>query len=1071
MMKKFLAALSAAVMIITAVPSAPVSASGTQSDEEYSVALFPVNDVGDVEYKRTSDEEETSEVEEFLLGNAYIRQQFTLATVGTEASAFIRSTSSYISNEAFDVFPHPDGARLFYREMLEWAEDFFYGRQDGYYTTFNYSDGTSESCYVTAFNFSAYEITLDEAQAAYVMLRNSCPMTYFFDRSVTYGSVTLYPHIFTDYVSKSSRTNIRSMIDTYIDSYSDAATQKSLYHKAKYIHDKEAAELSYAFKSDGSTAEDAEWAHCIIGPMTKKKGVCEAYSRTFQMLFNYYGGEAMYVHGDAAGRNAVTGATFWGAHAWNVVKLDDSKYYLLDVTFDDPVIIGTGVDGNVRYDYFAKGSAAMASTHRVSATEDLTKAKDVMNYQFSLPEISSTDFSLVWLNSFLQHTHSYSRTVTKASTCTQHGIMTYTCTICGDTYTEELPLTSHDYYEVKTVPSTCKRQGYTLYSCTICGEEYKDNYQPLAPHTYTSELTVQPDCTENGERTYTCTECGSQKTETVLALGHDFKSYRTVPSTCKEQGYTVYKCSRCGEEENRDPMPLASHNFTSEITKPSTCLETGVRTYTCTVCGETRTEEIPLAEHKYQLVQVVPPTCTEGGYSVYVCSVCSDSCERDLTDPKGHSLVYVPEQPAACEESGTKAYWRCSECDLMFADREGRSIIGEPETIPAKGHDYRFTERVEPTYDAEGYELYVCANDPTHTVKTVLDCKERDLGDAVVTLKGENYIYTGREIAPAGDVTVEFENEQLALGVDYELEFSDNVDYGDHTAKITVKGIGKYVGSRTVSFSIVPMTSAITDIEVRDEGVCLSWTHDRGTDGYEVQYSRSGKFAEADTFGRILSDCDSYTIEVMPTAGETWYFRIRPFAADSDGSGSKCFGSWSGIRSVKIKGLIGRIEVLSECEYDGSEQRPKVTVTSVSGKELINGVDYRLSYKNNTEVGVAEVTAVGIGGYTGSAVEKFVIAPGNDAVVTAIPVGRGVIAAAALNVDSNAFGVEYCIAEDPELENVVMYASSKGTFARMVCIAGLDSGKTYYVAARPYITVGNTVTAAGVYSKPAEVRT
>lgn len=44
------------------------------------------------------------------------------------------------------------------------------------------------------------------------------------------------------------------------------------------------------------------------------------------------------------------------------------------------------------------------------------------------------------------HTHSWDGgTVTKAATCTAEGIMTYTCTECGDTYTESIPATDHTW--------------------------------------------------------------------------------------------------------------------------------------------------------------------------------------------------------------------------------------------------------------------------------------------------------------------------------------------------------------------------------------------------------------------------------------------------------------------------------------------------------------------------------------------------------------------------------------------------------------------------------------------------
>ena len=41
--------------------------------------------------------------------------------------------------------------------------------------------------------------------------------------------------------------------------------------------------------------------------------------------------------------------------------------------------------------------------------------------------------------------HSYSANVTTAASCTASGIKTYTCSLCGDSYTEVIPATGHSY--------------------------------------------------------------------------------------------------------------------------------------------------------------------------------------------------------------------------------------------------------------------------------------------------------------------------------------------------------------------------------------------------------------------------------------------------------------------------------------------------------------------------------------------------------------------------------------------------------------------------------------------------
>ena len=47
--------------------------------------------------------------------------------------------------------------------------------------------------------------------------------------------------------------------------------------------------------------------------------------------------------------------------------------------------------------------------------------------------------------------HSYTSTVTTAATCEAPGLMTYTCSKCGDTYTEKIPATGHTWQVKQTV--------------------------------------------------------------------------------------------------------------------------------------------------------------------------------------------------------------------------------------------------------------------------------------------------------------------------------------------------------------------------------------------------------------------------------------------------------------------------------------------------------------------------------------------------------------------------------------------------------------------------------------------
>ena len=72
------------------------------------------------------------------------------------------------------------------------------------------------------------------------------------------------------------------------------------------------------------------------------------------------------------------------------------------------------------------------------------------------------------------HTHIYDSAVTIAPTCLADGVKTYTCSVCGDAYTESVPALGHDYKPVVTAP-TCEAEGYTTHTCSRCGDSYVDD--------------------------------------------------------------------------------------------------------------------------------------------------------------------------------------------------------------------------------------------------------------------------------------------------------------------------------------------------------------------------------------------------------------------------------------------------------------------------------------------------------------------------------------------------------------------------------------------------------------------
>jgi len=98
------------------------------------------------------------------------------------------------------------------------------------------------------------------------------------------------------------------------------------------------------------------------GVLLHGTGVCDSYARAYLMLCTAAGLECMYVSGTAGDS---PDPEQWGAHGWNLVKLNGSWYHV-DCTWDDP-----GDGGSECHTYFCVDDETMAEDHRWNTSEDI----------------------------------------------------------------------------------------------------------------------------------------------------------------------------------------------------------------------------------------------------------------------------------------------------------------------------------------------------------------------------------------------------------------------------------------------------------------------------------------------------------------------------------------------------------------------------------------------------------------------------------------------------------------------------------------------------------------------------
>ena len=388
--------------------------------------------------------------------------------------------------------------------------------------------------------------------------------------------------------------------------------------------------------------------------------------------------------------------------------------------------------------------------------------------------------------------------VTTAATCTENGVMTYTCTMCSDTKTEVIPATGHAYGE----PVWSWTDGFKATATFTCTND--PSHVKNVTATVTNAVTTEATCESTGVRTYTAKvtfegkEYTDTKTEVIPATGHAYGA----PVWKWNDDFTASATFTCANDPSHVKNVTAT--VTNAVTTEATCESTGVRTYTAKVTfdgkdyTDTKTETLPATSHAYGepvwkwnddftasatftcandtshvkkvdatvTSEVTEGSCEVGGTRTYTAKVTFDG--KDYTDTKtepvpakGHTLTAVEAVPATCETAGVKAHWVCSVCGKLFSDAEGKTETTlEKLAIPATGHAYG-----EPVWkwndDFTASATFTCSNDASHVetvnaavtneVTTEATCKADGVRTytAKVTFEGKEYTDTKTEVIPA----------------------------------------------------------------------------------------------------------------------------------------------------------------------------------------------------------------------------------------------------------------------------------------------------------------------------------
>ena len=237
----------------------------------------------------------------------------------------------------------------------------------------------------------------------------------------------------------------------------------------------------------------------------------------------------------------------------------------------------------------------------------------------------------------LEHTEVIDQAV--ASTCTETGLTQGShCSVCNTVIVaqEVIPALEHKYISEITKEPTCTEKGIKTFTCSVCGNNYTEEIAALG-HTEVIDKAVAPTCTEKGlTEGKHCSVCDEilVKQEVIPALGHKEVIDKAVPATCTKTGLTEGKhCSVCGEIlVAQQVVPALGHKEVIDKAVAPTYNKTGLTEGKhCSVCG------------KVLIAQEVLSALGGGNYSLsdgkFEKLGCSDKVDKTYVDEAIKSAI------------------------------------------------------------------------------------------------------------------------------------------------------------------------------------------------------------------------------------------------------------------------------------------------------------------------------------------------------------------------------------------------------------------------------------------------
>lgn len=223
-----------------------------------------------------------------------------------------------------------------------------------------------------------------------------------------------------------------------------------------------------------------------------------------------------------------------------------------------------------------------------------------------------------------------------------------------------------------------------------------------------------------------------------------------------------------------------------------------------------------------------------------------------------------------------------------------------------------------------------------------------------------SYAYTGEEVKPSiGLMYSNYNQTFLIEGVDYKVEYSNNINPGVATAKVI--GIGRYAGHEmSFTYTIKNKSFAAKDHKDGENLGTLKWTGKAQTiklgdmidpiDGHVLKEETDYKIVYSDNVDAGTAKAEVIGLGYYEESSLTFYYTIEK-QHGWNGFYSKGHKDGESLGTFKWTGNTVLIDPDMRCSH--------------CDKELQENVDYKVEYSNNIDPGVASMKIIGMGDYKG----------------------------------------------------------------------------------------------------------